>query len=46
MATKSALHTVLMSVFDYLFIKEINCAYLGQLFFSSTYIAQGFAVKL
>ena len=46
MATKSILHMVLIFVFDYLVIKEINCAYLEQFFFSSTYIVQGFAVKL
>ena len=37
---------ILIFVFDYRFIEEINCAYLVQLFFSSTYILQGFAVKL
>ena len=45
MAMKSALHVFLTFVFNYFFIKEINCAYLAQLFFSATYIVQGFAVK-
>ena len=37
---------ILIFVFDHRFIEEIGRAYLVQLFFSSTYILQGFAVKL